>query len=298
MLIAGANGFIARHLTDYFSQCGWQVVGLARRQEGMHEACRYVNWDGVSLGDWVEEIDACDVLVNLVGRSINCRHTEENKKQILDSRVKSTELLGQAVKNSESPPHLWINASGVGFYQETFDLSHDENGPKGEGFIADVVDAWEEALFAADISSGVRRVALRTAMVVADEPGNPYRVLGMLSRLGLGGKVGSGQQMVSWIHIEDVSRVIEFVIEHEELSGPVNMSAPHAVSNAEMMRRFRKSVGMPLGLPAPTFGVHIGAFFMGTAPELVLGSNWAVPTKLLDTGFVFDYPEMTPWDWS
>ncbi len=297
MLIAGANGFIARHLSEYFTKRGWQVAGLSRRRDGLHEKCRYVNWDGKSLGDWAEELDQCDVLVNMAGRSINCRHNEENKRQILDSRVDSTKVLGEAVSGCASPPSLWINGSAAGIYRETYSKPHNETGEQGEGFIADVVKAWEEAFFTAEIAQSVRKIALRTTMVLADEQGNPYRYLNTLSKFGLGGKAGSGKQMVSWIHIEDIPRAVEFIIDHEGISGSVNLAAPNAVTNAEMMRQFRKNVGMPIGIPAPEFGVRIGAYILGTAPELILESCWVTPSRLLEASFVFNHPGMKPWEW-
>ncbi|BDS08964.1 NAD-dependent epimerase [Oceaniferula spumae] len=297
MLIAGANGFLARHLSGYFAEKGWNVVGLARHDDGLHSQCRYVHWDGKSLGDWATELDQCDVLINMVGRSINCRHTEENKKQILNSRVDSTKVLGEAVGACETPPKLWINGSAAGIYEDTYETAHNESGEHGDGFIADVVKAWEDEFFSAKIPASVRRVALRTTMVLADAPGNPYRYLHTLAKFGLGGKVGNGKQMVSWVHIDDVPRVVEFVIDHDALSGPVNMAAPDAVSNAEMMRRFRKEAGVPFGLPAPAWAARIGAYVIGTAPELILSSNWVVPEKLLANGFDFSKPEMEPWAW-
>ena len=297
LLIAGANGFLARHITEYFSEQGWAVSGLARREEGLHDACRYIHWDGQSLGEWVSALDDSDVIINMVGRSINCRHNDENKKQILESRVQSTELLGRAIAASENPPSLWINGSGSGIYDTVSTEPQNESGAHGEGFIADVAQKWEAALFDADIPESVRRVALRTAMVVADEKGNPYRVLSMLAKIGLGGKVASGKQMVSWVHITDVPRVIDHIIKNETLIGPVNMAAPEAVSNAEMMSRFRKYVGMPIGLPAPELAVRLGTFIIGTAPELILDSCSAAPEKLLESGFVFLHEKMRPAEW-
>jgi len=297
LLIAGANGFIGRHLTQYFADLGWEVAGLARRKEGLHAQCRYVNWDGENPGSWTAELESCDVLINMVGRSVNCRHTDENKRQILESRVESTKLLGQAIAECENPPSLWINGSGVSVYKESFTTAHGETGEHGEGFMAEVVKKWEGAFFSTNIADSIRRVALRTSMVLADEPGNPYRVLHTLAKFGLGGKVATGKQMVSWVHIADVPRVVEFIIDNEELTGPVNMAVPDAVSNAEMMKRFRKHAGMPLGIPAPAFGVKIGAALMGTAPELILDSCFVAPEKLLDGGFEFKYSDMKPDEW-
>lgn len=297
ILIAGANGFIARHLAGHFAGLGWDVAGLARRQEGLHGQCRHVAWDGRSPGGWLGEIDRCDVLINLAGRPVNCRHNTDNKRRILESRVDSTRLLGEAVAGSGNPPALWINGSAAGIYRETSARPNNEDGRHGEGFLADVVKAWEGAFFSAKIPEGVRRVALRTTMVLADEPGNPFRILSLLAKLGLGGSAGSGRQMVSWIHIDDVVRAVEFIIGEGGISGPVNLAAPDAVTNAGMMRRFRKRAGVPFGIPAPAAGVRLGAFVMGTAPRLILASSWVAPEKLLEHGFKFAKPEMSLREW-
>jgi len=297
LLIAGANGFIARNLTQYFSSKGWNVVGLARRESGLHSDCRYVNWDGKNLGSWAEEVGQCDAMVNLVGKSVNCRFTPENRELIMKSRIESARVLGAAIEASKSPPKVWLNASGANIYCDSRDHAHDEQGDKGEGFMYDVVEAWEQAFFTAEVSDSVRKVALRTSMVLGDEPGNPLQTFRTLSKFGLGGKIGNGKQMVSWIHVDDVCGVIEWLIEHDEVSGPVNMTSPDPISNAEFMCRFRKSVGMPLGLPAAAWMVKVGAYFMRIEPELILSSLWVVPARLLEDGFVFKYPVMDPKKW-
>ncbi|HCC21525.1 MAG TPA: TIGR01777 family protein [Verrucomicrobiales bacterium] len=289
LLIAGANGFIARHLTDHFTKQGWEVAGLARRRTGLHEKCHFIEWDGLNQGEWVKEIDNCDVLINLVGRSINCRHTRENKQQILDSRVNSTKLLAHALAECSNPPQTWINGSASGIYDEAVDEAHGEEGQHGRGFISSVVKSWEEAFFSSDIPPTIRRIAIRISMVIADEPGNPYQILSTLAKFGLGGAAGNGRQMVSWIHIEDVCRAVQFIIGQPQIEGPVNLATTPALSNSEMMKQFRKSVRMPLGIPAPAFGVRVGAYLMGTAPELILDSCWVEPKLLTESGFVFKH---------
>ena len=297
LIIAGANGFLARYLTRYFAERGWSVVGLARHQQGMDEQCRYVNWDGENLGGWVEEMEGCDVLVNLAGRTVNCRYNDANKKAILDSRVNSTEILGEAIAQCNQPPKLWINSSTATIYRHAEDCPQSDSGEIGEGFSVGIAKAWEEAFFSAKTPDSVRKVAIRTSMVLADEPGTVYSYLANLARYGLGGKVGSGKQMVSWIHIQDFCRAIDWLIEHDEISGPINVTAPDPVCNAELMKRMRKHVGMPIGLPATKWMAEIGAFLLRTETELILKSRWVVPTKLLEKGFVFTNPEMKPWEW-
>lgn len=297
LLLAGANGFLARYLTRYFADHGWVVVGLARHSNGMDPQCRYVHWDGKWLGDWLSEVDGCDVLINLTGRTVNCRYNVENKRQIIDSRVDSTRVLGKAINACAHPPSLWLNASTATIYRDSLDRAQDETGEAGEGFSVEVAKAWEDAFFSAVVPETVRKVALRTSMVLADEPGTVYRYLYNLAKYGLGGKIGDGKQMVSWIHIDDVCRITDWLIAHEHIEGAINMTAPEPLSNAEVMRRFRKFVGMPIGLPATRWMAEIGAFFLRTETELILKSRWVVPTRLLENGYVFKYPELALETW-
>jgi len=298
-LIAGANGFLARYLTRYFVAKGWSVVGLARHPEGMDTDCRYVHWDGETLGDWAEEVGASDVLVNMAGRTVNCRYHAKNRAEIIDSRVKSTRVLGEAIAASAHPPAVWMNASTATMYRYSEDCAQGEDGDVGEGFSVDVAKSWEAAFEGAELSGAgaTRRVALRTSMVIADEPGTVYRYLYNLSRFGLGGKIGTGKQMVSWIHITDFCRAVDWLIDHGEISGAINMTAPEPIPNAEVMRRFRKLAGRSFGLPATEWMAEIGAFFLRTETELILKSRWVVPTRLLDQGFEFQYPELNPKEW-
>lgn len=295
LIIAGANGFLGRYLTRYFVSQGWEVIGLARRCEGMDPSAKFVEWDGLSLGVWMQEIDGADAVVNLAGRSVNCRYHQENRREILESRVDSTKVLGEAIRQCERPPDVWLNSSTATIYRHAEDRPMSEDtGEIGEGFSVNVAKAWEEAFFGAKAPGRVRKVALRTAMVLADEPGTVYRYLRNLAKFGLGGKVGSGRQMVSWIHVDDFCRGIDWLIDHDEVSGPVNVVAPDALSNAEVMSRFRDYVGVPFGLPATRWMAEVGAFFLRTETELILKSRWVVPTRLLEHGFVFRYPEMLP----
>ncbi|MBT8043945.1 MAG: TIGR01777 family oxidoreductase [Verrucomicrobiae bacterium] len=297
ILIAGANGLIARHLTQHFATKGWEVVGLARRKEGLHPDCRYVNWDGENLGSWAAELEQADILINLVGKSVNCRFTPKNRELIMSSRVNSTRILGQAMAACKHPPEVWVNASGANYYCDSSEHAHGEDGDRGEGFMTDVVVAWEKALFESKVPQQVRRVALRTTMVLADTPGNPLGIFRKLAKFGLAGKISHGKQMVSWIHIDDVCRAVEWIVEREDLSGPVNMAAPEPLSNADFMRRFRESVSMPIGLPAAAWMVKIGTYLQGMEPELILDSLWVVPDKLQSSGFEFKYPKLSPQDW-
>jgi len=297
LIIAGANGFLGRYISRYFHNKGWEVAGLARRTDGLDENCRYINWDGKTLGDWAQEIDGCDVLINMAGKSVNCRYSEENKKAIIDSRVDSTRVIGEAIAACEKPPEIWMNASTATIYRHAEDQPQSEEGEVGDGFSVEVAKAWEGAFFAAKVPGKVRKIALRTSLVMAKEPGTVYDYLLKLSQLFLGGPVGGGEQMVSWIYIDDYCRAVDWLIEHDEISGGINMTAPDPLTNGEMMKRFRKLAGRPFGLPATSWMAEIGAFFLRTETELILKSRWVVPTRLLENGFVFEYPEMKPEEW-
>ena len=221
IIITGANGFLGRYLSRYFSSLGWEVVGFARSKKDVADQCRFVEWDGKTLGDWAGELDGCDVLVNLAGRSVNCRYNKTNRREILDSRVDSTKVLGRAIAACDHPPELWMNSSTATIYRHAEDRPQCDVGEIGKGFSVEIAKAWEEAFFGAKVPGKVRKVALRTAMVLADEPGTVFRYLYNLAKFGLGGKVGSGKQMVSWIHIEDFCRAIDWLIDHDEISGPI-----------------------------------------------------------------------------
>lgn len=297
VLIAGVNGLIGHHLVSHFHRLGWAVSGLARHSNGFPPHCQFLQWDGQSLGDWVDELDGCDVLINLAGRSVNCRHNQENRHAILRSRIESTQVLAEAVAGASTPPDLWINASGVSIYRSDVDIAQDESQARGAGFMADVVEEWEASFFKDNLEPSTRRVALRTSMVLADEPGNPYRYFCQLAKWGLGGKIGNGEQMVSWIHIDDVCGVVEWVVEHPQLEGVVNMTSPTPLPQKQMMAQFRRYTGTRIGIPAMGWMARLGAYLLGMASELILTSVWVTPGVLLKQGYTFKYPRLEPWSW-
>lgn len=263
----------------------------------MDKHCEFVKWDGETLGTWADEIEGAAALINLAGKSVNCRYTSENKKLIMDSRINTTKVLGEAVAACKNPPEIWLNASGGSIYDNSKRVPNSEDGAMGSGFSAKVAQAWEKEFYAADIADQVRRVALRTTMVIEDEPGTVFDILRKLAKFGLGGQLGNGQQMVSWVHMDDYCSIVEWLIKNKELTGSVNVASPEPVTNAEMMRRFRKLAGMPIGLPAMRWMVEIGAFVMRTEAELIMDNLWVVPTKLDTEGYLFKQPEMKPWEW-
>lgn len=278
IVLAGAGGFIGQYFAEHYRKAGWQVRIISRNGP----------YDWLHLDRLTEALEGADLLVNLAGRSVNCRYTAANRQEIMDSRVTTTNLLGQAMSACESPPALWINASSATYYRHAEDRPMSEaEGEIGSGFSVEVAKAWEDACFAWQIPN-VRQVALRIAIVLGDDGGvmTPFR---NLVRYGLGGKQGSGRQMFSWLHMEDLQRIVDYLAQHPDLSGVVNAAAPHAVTNAELMRLLRETMGRRIGLPAAPWMLELGARVIGTETELVLKSRWVVPEKLLQHGFVFRY---------
>ncbi|MFC6647381.1 epimerase [Granulicella cerasi] len=268
-------------------------------------------WDGLTPGPWVEELHRSDAVINLSGRSVNCRYNAENRREIFDSRIKPTLLLGELIAASPTPPRIWMNASTSTFYRNAYDRPQDEftgelgdlpsergtrepaDQPETWSFSIDVAHQWEAA-FAAIPTPQTRKIRLRSSMVMSPDAGGVFSVLSRLVRLGLGGSVGSGKQYVSWIHDIDFCRITDLLLEHPELAdatnGIVNMTAPNPLPNREFMQILRQGWGARIGLPATKWMVEIGTFLMRTESELVLKSRRAVPTLLLNEGYDFVYP--------
>ncbi len=281
ILIAGGTGFIGTYLKKRFEEKGENVKLVSRT--GID-----VSWVHQSL---VDALEHTDVVINLAGKTINCRHTFENKEMILKSRTKATNLLGNAIAACKNPPLLWVNASASAIYKS------DEIAPATENsqglvddFLADVVRSWEYAFFCFNLPS-TRQIALRTSVVLGRNKG-AFPSLLRLTRLGLGGKVGNGKQFFSWIHIEDYFRIVEFLIQNVSVNGIVNCTSPSPLSNAELMQRMRNKAKVPFGLPAPEFAVRIGAFFIGTESSLLLNSTNIYPELLLNAGFSFEFGDI------
>jgi hypothetical protein len=289
LVIPGGTGFLGKRVAQWFSDLGWNVVVFSRREEDVPGA-RVVAWDGAALGPWVTELEGAEAVLNLAGRSVNCRYNAKNRAEILNSRVNSTRVLGQAMASCTSPPRVWLNSSTATIYRHAEDRAmDDETGEIGSGFSVGIALAWEKEFFEAAVPR-TRRVALRTAMVMGPQPGGPFVVFHRLARLGLGGTLGSGRQMVSWLHDEDFCHAMQWLIDREDVSGPINVSAPHPLPNREFMREVRRAVGAPFGLPAAHWMLEIGAFFLRTETELPLKSRWVLPSELLAAGFEFRQP--------
>jgi uncharacterized protein (TIGR01777 family) len=286
IVIFGANGFLGRYLCRHFAANGKEAVAIARSREGWSGDGMFLEWDGKTQGPWALALEGAEAVINLCGRSVNCRYTERNRQEILESRVDSTRVIGQAIRACKVPPKTWLNASTATWYRHAEDKpQNDWMGEPGEGFSCEVAQAWEDAFFEAELPAETRKLALRIGMVLANEPGTVYDTLRKLTRCGLGGAMGSGEQRVSWIHMEDFLRAVDFAIQDAFLDGVINVTAPEFPTNREWLRAFRGVLGVPLGLPAARWMLELGARFLGTEPELVLKSRWAAPVRLHDAGF-------------
>ena len=287
-LLPGGTGFMGKALSRHFVEQGHEVIVLTRSSRVSTNRITYLQWDGKTRGPWTQAMDLADVVINLAGRSVNCRYTKENKQEIFDSRVDSTRILGEAIADSQNPPSIWMNSSTATIYRHAEDRPMTESsGELGSGMSVNVARAWEDSFFGAQ-TPGIRKVALRTSIVLSTEDGAFTRLLN-LARTGAGGAQGGGQQMVSWIHVEDVIRAIEFLIDRSDLEGPFNLAAPDPIPNHKFMKILREAVGMPFGMPMPGWLMEIGAAVIGTETELILKSRWVLPERLLKEGFEFRY---------
>lgn len=297
IVLAGGTGFLGQILARWFTARGFAVVVLTRTPRMGNDVAREAKWDGAKLGDWCADLEGARAVINLAGRSVNCRYHARNRREILDSRVNSTLALGEAIGRCKSPPQVWLNASTGTIYGHTFDKPMDETGEiratreAKDEFSIEVAEAWEAAFEAAKTPL-TRKVTLRMAMVLGVGKNSVFPALRNLARFGLGGKMASGKQFVSWIHERDFCRAIDWLIDHKELSGIVNLAAPNPIPNREVMRIFRRQCGLPIGLPAPLWLLEIGAFFLRTETELIIKSRRVVPKRLGESGFRFHYANL------
>ncbi len=296
IILAGGSGFLGGELAKHFKTLDWDVVILTRSPKSRTDGVREIAWDTKSLGDWARELDGATAVVNLTGRSVDCRYNAKNRREIMESRVNSTRVVGEAIAQCKMPPRVWLNSSTATLYQHTFGKPHDESSREmdsvtdaKDAFSVEVAQAWERTLDETN-TPNTRKVALRTSMVLGLGRNSVFPVLRRLTKFGLGGRQGSGKQFVSWIHVEDFCRAIEWIIAHDDLVGPINQCAPNPLPNAEMMKLFREVCGVPIGLPAAEWMLEIGAFFLRTETELIFKSRRVVPGKLLQSGFAFCFP--------
>ena len=300
IILAGGTGFMGQEMTKYFGKENEIVILTRQVNEKTNRNdydslsandlnnVSYLKWDGKTTGEWVKEMNEADLVINLAGKSVNCRYNEKNKNEIFDSRTDAVKAIGEAINKCDRPPSLWINASSATIYRHAMDRSQDEyTGEFHDDFSVQVCKRWEKTFYDQQTPQ-TRKVALRMAITLG--PGGILIPYFNLLKFGLGGKQASGKQMYSWVHIEDTCRMIEWIYDHKEMSGTYNSSSPNPVTNEEFMRIFRKVTGHVIGLPAYKWVLQIGAPLIGTELELVLKSRWVLPTRILETGFQFKHP--------
>jgi uncharacterized protein (TIGR01777 family) len=297
VVIPGGSGQVGTILAWHFVRGGHDVVVLSRRP--VAATWRVVEWDGRSQGQWAGELDGADVVINLAGRSVNCRYGAANRRKIMESRANSVRAVGEAITRAKNPPRVWLQAATATIYAHRYDADNDErNGviggdepgaPDTWRFSIDVAKAWEQACREVE-TPHTRKVLLRSAMTMSPDRGGVFDTLLGLVRWRLGGRMGDGRQYVSWIHEADFCRAIDWLIEHDSLDGAVNVASPFPLPNAEFMRELRRAWGFRVGLPAMKWMIEFGTFVMRTESELVLKSRRVVPRRLLESGFEFRSP--------
>ena len=296
IVLAGGTGFLGKALAQFFAEKEYEVVVLGRSNElpADFPEARLVTWDARTIGSWMKELEGAKALVNLCGRSVDCRYNESNRRLILDSRVNATRVLGDAVAQATIPPKVWLNAGTATIYEDRRgDLPpHDENSDDlGHGFSVEVAKAWEEAFLETQVHH-VRKVAMRISIVLGTG-GGAFPVMRRFARLGLGGRQGPGSQWMSWLHLDDWVGIVDWLVSTDSVSRVVNLAAPNPVTNASFMSEMRSAFApFGVGFPAPAFAVRFGAVFLRTAPELVLKSRKVVSRVLRDEGYVFRFPTL------
>lgn len=291
IVIAGGSGFIGSALSTHFSRLGHDVVVLTRAAHARGDGIREVAWNAKSFGPWAKELDGAAAVINLTGKSINCRHTNANRREIIASRVVSVRAVSDGIGASAKPVPVWVQASAVGIYGDTGDALCDENTPHGADFMADVCEQWEAA-FRAAITPNTRRVVLRFGVVLGRD-GGALPMLARLARWGLGGTAGSGRQYMSWIHLDDLVSIVERAIAKNTMSGPYNAANHVPETNAAFMKRLRHAVHRPWSPPAPELAVKIGSYIIGTEPSLALHGQRCVPRRLDEEGFAFAHEDLS-----
>jgi uncharacterized protein len=298
IVMPGGSGQVGTMLARHFHGQGHLVCVLSRHSKPA--PWEVLPWNGHDLGDWRKAIDGADVVINLAGRSVNCRYTRANRREILESRTLSTRVVGQAISQAAKPPALWMNASTATIYRHALDRPMDESSgeigggetgaPSSWRFSINVATQWEKEFFAASTPS-TRKIALRSAMTMSPDPDGIFATLLNLVRAGLGRRAASGRQFISWIHESDFVRAVHFLIAQDSLDGCINICSPCPLPNAEFMHNFRKAWGTQIGLPAARWMLEIGAVFLRTETELILKSRRVVPQRLLEAGFTFNFAD-------
>lgn len=291
IIIAGGSGFIGHGLSDYFGTDN-DIVILTRRPQAARGRVQYIAWDGRTRGDWAAALEGADLLINLAGKSVNCRYNEQNRQAIFNSRTDATSILGAVTQTLKKPPRLWVNAGSATIYRHAEDRPMNEfNGEIANDFSVQVCKRWE-ATFNGITLPHTRKAILRIGVTLGWQPGGVMHPYLNLVKFGLGGYQGSGRQMFTWVHITDVCRMIDWLYENDTASGVYNCTSPNPIPNRTFMQQLRKTAGYRFGLPAPAPLLRIGAALIGTETELLLKSRWVLPTRALQEGFVFQYPDI------
>ncbi|WP_017495086.1 TIGR01777 family oxidoreductase [Flavobacterium sp. WG21] len=292
LIIAAGTGFLGQVLIHHFKNKFEEIVILTRGKSQIIDGIKYVNWNAKTFSGWESELENATVLINLAGKSVDCRYTSKNKKAILLSRLESTKILNKAVLNCKNPPKHWLNSSTSTIYRFSLDKQMDEvEGEIGNDFSINVALSWEKAFFKTETPNTLK-TALRTSIVLGKN-GGALLPLKTLAKIGFGGKQGKGNQWISWIHEDDFARAIEFIIK-KEMTGKVNIVSPNPISNTDFMQKLRKAVGVPFGISLNQFFLEIGSFIIRTETELVLKSRNVIPKRLLEKGFAFKFENIDP----
>ena len=290
IVLAGGSGFIGQSLSPFLLSKNYEVIVLTRAPSQHHGTVRKVHWDGKTLDDWLEFVNGAFAVVNLTGRSINCRHTPEYRREIIDSRVDSVRVLGQAIARCVQSPKVFVQIAGVGIYGDKGERICDENTASGDNFVTKVCEKWEAAFESLE-APATRKVLLRLGVVLGPK-GGFLGLLGRLTRWFLGGQVGNGRQYFSWIHIADLSGMVLASIENQDLTGVFNATSPNPVTNGQFMRELRRALHRPWSPPVPEFATRIGSWLIGTEADLALVSQRCVPKRFQENGFNFEFPTL------
>ncbi len=291
IVIAGGSGFLGSALAEHLSRQGREVVILTWSPRANVEPIRHVKWDGKALGAWKECLEGAEAIVNLTGKNVSCRYTPENRREIDESRVASVKVLHEAIQQCTRPPRAWVQGGSLAIYGDAGERVCDESAPPGTGFPVETCLLWEGA-FNACSTPATRKVQFRIGFALG-RSGGALVTLAKLTRWFLGGRVGSGRQYISWVHLADLNRMFDWAIERDDMVGVFNATGPRPVTNAEFMRELRRALGRPWSPPAPAWAVRMGALLMGTEACLALAGRRCLPGRLLEKGFEFEYTDLT-----
>src|ERR1051325_1031914 len=288
IILAGGSGFLGTLLARALAARGDSVVVLTRRPSLREDEVREESWDGRTVGHWAGLLNGAHGVFNFAGRSIDCRFTEKNRREIIASRVNSTRAIGEAIRRCAEPPAVWVQAAGDAIYGDSDDRWHDETSPPGAGFLVETCRLWEQA-FNESPTPKTRRMLTRIGFVLSAEGGALPKLAG-LARWGLGGRAGNGRQYISWIHAQDLVRIFLRALDSQGMEGVFNATAPNPVTNDEFMRDLRRALHRPWSPPVPAWAVRVGGWLMGTEPALALTGRRCRPKRLGGFGFWFRFP--------